>query len=323
MTNYNDAQAGSYNSIFTAEGLSERQFVLDYGSSDALLVGEGTDFPFMFIEGLDETPEIRTFDTPRASAHGLTSGTDWYGERVIRLGLGVVGEFGSSEYREKLDLLKKSSFARTGDIDVLYRFNNTEARLIHYRPRRMRVETDPETYALGLSTVVLEMYCCDPFIYAPSETVISVPLGGGIDGSGNIATGIFGFGYNGSAANSALAVNYGNAATYPIIRITGSKDISLPKIWVEDRTPARKKSGDFINSTASIQYLATLGQQQVLTLNHQNHTVVVNGASGYSKITAQSKFWGLSPGENRISFTSFNPQNLTGSCTVTYRSAWI
>lgn len=334
---YDNVLTPNYSGVFNPSGLDERQFLLDAGSSEELLIGEGTDYPFISVSGLDETPEIRSIDTPRANAHGSWSGIDWYDSRRIILIVGIVDEFGTASYRNKLERLKLACFPRSRDISMTYRFNNLQSRTLNYRPRRMAVESDAEEYALGLSSVALEMYCADPFLYSATQNLAIATFNGAAGTPAN--SGFFGSGYTGSNQRSITVRNAGNAVapvslhlnTYQVVQ----GELVNPKFSIEDSRTASYKSGDLSNrwpweqgaaGIASLKLLSTIPAGQGVAIHMRDHAVhiVYPVDTGSGRVSRDSKWWGIPPGESRVTVTSDNTNaNPAPGCFMIWRDTWI
>lgn len=104
------------------------------------------------------------------------------------------------------------------------------------------------------------------------------------------------------------AVNSGNFPTRPIVAIAGPVD--NPIVYN-------------LNTGQYLQFAISLGVGDVLTLDTDLHTVILNGtASRRNTMTPSSQWWELAPGTTQILYGA-NTVQVGSIATVTYRNAWI
>lgn len=271
---------------------------------DGFLVGDGTDYPFMFLLGLDTAP-YRVKDVDFAGQDGSFSGNDYLDGKKVQLGVGIVDDFASNNYQDKIDRLKYVLRPRNRDIVVSYKYNTPRIRRFYARPRRMAYKSGDSDFALGLSDVVIEFFLGDPVVYddAALQLTAGVPVA-----TGGLA---FNFGFNvafGSATSGGMTCqNAGIANSFPMIRLDGP--LSSPVIW-NDAT------GEHWSTNIS------LAAGEWLDIDMKARTALLNGTSSrYSAVRANESTWfSLVPNNNVLRLTAGGG---SGSMTVTWRNAYL
>ena len=264
--------------------------------------GDGTAIDLDTIAGLD-LPDLRTNDVARSGAHGTFVGADWANGRTITMELEAFGLTAAALEATIAPLL--AAFVPTGSEALLaFKLPGQVDRFVNARCRRRGWLIDNE-YAMGNANISVEFYASDPRIYAATLTSLSATLPTVSGGLTFPAAAPFVFGSAGSGG--AIAAN--NSGTF---ETPWTATFSGPLV-----APALTHTGQ----GKTLALTGTLAAGETLVLDSAAKTVMLNGtASRYSWLTAASQWFTLEPGSNPLAFAGASG---AGSCTVTFRSAWL
>lgn len=233
---------------------------------DGVLIGEGTSIALIGVEGLG-TPDLRTADLLRGHDHGAFAGVDLYAGRTVRLTMGVDSTTPTGFGVFSPATLAKKFAARSTPVGVAFWPRRAP---IKYRfdafPRRLALTHD-EDFALGIPTLVAELWAPDPRIYQRLAS----------DGS-----------HSAALTASTSVTNDGNFETLPTVNVTGPAG------------PGFSLSCGGKDLTIS----HSLGSGDVMGIDFRDKTVTVNGVSIYGDVTSTpDQWWSLAPGANTVAYS--------------------
>jgi hypothetical protein len=255
------------------------------------------------MDGVDDLPTVRQSDVPRAQQDGSFGGLDYLDERVITLGLNLIAPDNPTFRQMRQDLETAFQPMRSAELP-LYLFNNT--RIIFARVKKRSGGMDL-SWAQTQGETLLELVATDPRKYAANLTTLAASvavLGGGVTFP---LTFPLTFG-TATVSGQIIATNAGNYSTLPTAHITGPVD--NPRIEHTDQG-------------AAITMAISLAAGDYLDIDFAAHTIILNGtASRRSTLTAASRWFELTPGDNHLRYSADTVQ-LGSVCTLTFRSAWL
>ncbi len=144
-------------------------FQVEYAS---LLLGPGTDYEILKIEGLD-MPAVRTNDLLKDTTDGAFGGKDILGIRVVTITLEVNGTPGP-DLAQKLRTLATAWNRKQTDSALTYRLESGGVRHVNGRPRRCAWAVEKWAFDVGIVPTILQLECTDPNIYNTSNAVVLV-----------------------------------------------------------------------------------------------------------------------------------------------------
>ncbi len=264
--------------------------------------GDGTLIEAASVEGFG-LPDLRTADAARSGAHGSYVGADWSQGRSIIMQLEAFGAT-STALEALLAPLFAAAVPSSTESPLAFKLPGQVDRFVNARCRRRSPVID-NAYALGFARFAIEFYASDPRIYATTLTSLSATLPTVSGGLAFPAAAPFVFGSSGSGGAIA-ATNSGTFETPWTATFNG------PLV-----APTLSHTGQ----GKTLAFTGTLAAGETLVLDSAAKTVLLNGtASRYSWLTAASQWFTIEPGSNPLAFAGASG---TGSCTVTFRSAWI
>lgn len=188
-------------------------------SYNGLNLGVGTTLTFTELAGLNEMPAIRTADESRAGDHGFFQGVDLLGERVVRLGLYILGA-SLADYDAQCDSVEGAFAVQPAEQPLVYTLGDaTQTRQVNCRPRKVVIPRDPQRVGRsGIATV--ELVATDPRKYAQATTTLTTGLAAVSGGMTFNATFPLSFGATGGGGTTT-ATNSGNFQTPLMFTIAG------------------------------------------------------------------------------------------------------
>ncbi len=272
------------------------------------LMGSGTAYDIVSIDGLMDIPELQTSDRIRLRRHGLYAGDDFVGRRSIIVNFEVDAET-VEELNTVLATLLEITRPGLEETPLSLQVPGVAGggvRRINVRPRRRQVPINLDFY-YGLPMVTVEFVATDPRIYDGTPWQVNTALPSGDGGLYFPAVAPFTF----SASSESGDVNAQNDGTFPVspvIRIDGPVDSPT----IENLTAGK---------TIELDTVLTSGQY--LLIDTENRSVLLDGsASRYEDLLTTSEWWDLEPGENTIRFRS-DTNTEDAVLTLSYRSAWV
>lgn len=270
-----------------------------------VLLGGPSAIVLQEITGLLDAPEIRSSDKALLQRDGLVTGTDYLGGRIVHLSCVILD--GPKNVEDTL-----AAFQPGGPLRP-FRFNfpgiaGGAGRLMA-KVRKRDIKLD-QAYAYGAVRLAVELFCPDPLLYSDTEATTRV-LPVTPRGSVKVFPLKFPFGFMragavGMAAPVPITVG-GTTPTWPTYTITGP--VSSPSIT--NRATSER-----------IAVQIDVPPREVLTIDTRNRAVLLNGASRYGNLTADSRWFPLRPGVNDLVLDDLlGDKNRTA--VARWRSAWL
>lgn len=249
--------------------------------------------------GWSDAAPVRLAVADREDAHGGISGPVWRGARLINLK-------GIALAPDRITMLyAKDRLRAVGDDTTTTQLTVAEAHLTRHTWVKYATEARMRDVNSRAFEWELSLRADDPLRYGDAQ-ILSMPLP--ITPAGGLAYPLtFPYTYGaGLVGGYGTADNAGNAATYPVLQISGP--LSNPAVY---------------NATTGAQIAAQLdlAAGDVLTIDAAGRGLSVNGASRFDAMTADSSWWTLAPGGNDIRFTA-STYDTAPLMVMTWRSAW-
>jgi hypothetical protein len=277
---------------------------MEYGG---VLFGDTTSYSIARIEGLLDTPELRSADRQRLRRHGLIPGDDFLNGRTITVALEVFGD-SDATFATAVASLQGALIPCEDEAALYFQVPGVaggEKRLLYCRPRKLSLPVDLDFF-YRLPIAMVQFFATDPLIYDGTEDseVSTLPTAGG--GLEFPATAPFTFGAV-STGGTINAVNSGTFHTSPTFRIDGP--VTNPRI-------------ENVTTGQTLSFTGTVADGDYLEVDVDARTVLLNGtASRYSWIDADAEWWDLPPGTSEVTFRASTTTAAT--LTMTWRSAWV
>jgi hypothetical protein len=282
------------------------------GSWREISFGPGTPFPVSEIEGIDDLPEVRTFDIDRPQIDGDWSGTDILAPRRIILTLGIQGDSAVDlEAKRRACLLSLGPSRRATEPLFL-----TDGRLVYAKLRSSKIPSDM-TQDWRLGEIHLLFYCPDPRIYTgdlQSATLIA--------GGARLTGRTYPRGYKTGSGAPNLVNGVGPGWTYP----PASQIVSEDQITNTGNVPAPMDivlTGPLLNPQIEVvgesifPITVSLSASDVLRITRDYH-MTLNGVERRDLIAVGAEWPVLPPGTWTLRLFA---QSGTGNCQITTRSA--
>ncbi len=257
------------------------------------------------VNGLDNLPDLRTYDKDRALADGQFSGNDLLSKRAITVTGNVYGST-AAELRSRLTVLTDAMLTTDSELPLVaqlpgYPFAQL---VINCRCRKREIVNNIDYGRGDFAPYALLFEATDPRIYDSVQQTNATPAavtGGGLDFPLT-----FPLDFGGTGTSGVMqALNTGNYWTPWTATVTGP--CTNPQF--ENQT-----TGQIIRADL------TLGASDTLTLNADLSTIVLNGtATRKDAQSADTSWWLLPPGTTPIRFSSASG----GTATIGWYSARI
>lgn len=258
---------------------------ISYGE---LLLGAGTPYRWVELDGWDDLPALDSGDVLRPARHGAWPGTPYAQQRHVTLTSRIRTEPGGAG--EAVRRLRRATApppgAGLGELRV--RTGDGEELLAHARVSQ-RIISHARGYRIGWVPVTIQWTCPDPRRYWPTPSEVVVPAGG-----------------------ERPAPQSGDVATHPTVRIHGPCD-----------TPVLRLHGD---PDAVLGWdLELLAGEWLEIDTHAGTALDDTGASRAGELAAGSvpiEYWTIPPGAQRVGLevtTSSDPAR----AWITYRHAYM
>jgi Siphovirus-type tail component, C-terminal domain len=275
-----------------------------------LLIGDGTAYEIRSITGLTDTPDLRTSDRSRLRRHGLLPGDDFLGGRAVIVELEIFGT-DDAAFQLAMDALGLALTPGSPESLLTFKIPGVAGggdRQLSVRPRKLNLPIE-ERYLYSQPTANVLFEATDPRLY---DSILQAPsVGLTVSVSGLVWNLTWNLDWGGpSVSNTVQAVNSGSFSTPAIIRFNGP--VTNPQI--ENVT-----AGKSLKLTADGGLVVADGE--FVELDTDTRTILFMGtASRYSKLSSDSVWFDLEPGQNDLRFIGSTSGSPTMS--VTFRSAW-
>lgn len=276
---------------------------------NGVLLGDGTPYSLVQVQGLLDVPEVRTSDRTRLRRHGLQAGDDFLGGRTITVTVEVYSATASAFAADMETLLTGLSPAQSaGELPLVFRIPGVAGggkRRVDARLRRREVPIDLQ-YLYQVPLVTLEFLATSPLLedFTEASGISTLPSAGG--GLVFPAVAPFTFGAV-STGGTITATNEGNFPASPSFRIDGP--VVNPRL--ENLTSGKVLSMNI-----------TLAAGEYLLIDAEARTILLGGTSSrYSTLAVGSEWWDLEPGTSSVTFRAST--STAATLTMTWRSAWV
>lgn len=190
-----------------------------------LLLGAGTPYTLVTLEGWWDLPDVRGVNEPRSQSHGHHLGLMHSGMRFLTATFHVPeGPTGNLPVR--LDAVRSTMARAENPVEEPLAVQWAGIKYqVYARIRRRSLPLNPD-YAAGYTQVIVQFETTDPRIYSLAEYVVSLALAaatsGGLDfGSNGLDFGSGGLDFGPSPTGSVAVTNSGHVDTWPILEIDG------------------------------------------------------------------------------------------------------
>ena len=272
----------------------------------ATLIWDGTTITgnIVELEGVYETPDVRTSDVDRSRAHGQWPGVDLLGGRAITATIQANSPLDSQDWPDGQRALTPASDERVLQVQ-LSGFAGGETVRCLARVRRLAVPVDVDRYQFGVPQVVVEWWATDPRFYADTETSasaeISSPTGAGL------------------TFDVTFDLGFGGAIPAGVVNVDNDGNFAAP--WVAEITgPVVNPRVESVTGGRTLRLAGSVQAGETLRIDSATKTVTLDGASRYSWLVPGSQWFDLNPGSNQVRFAASSG---TGVGTLTFRSAWV
>lgn len=241
------------------------------------------------ITGLDDLPELRTFDKARSLRHGLFPGEDLAGLRTIVAEFEVWGST-ASEMRSRLEAVLDATVPRSDEIPLVFQVPGhafTQGRVLC----RARQRSAPivEQYVVGnKADVVIQWEATDPRVYDNAQQVVS---SGVTTASGGLSMPL------------TMPLDFGGTGTSGQFTVDNTGNFSAP--W-SARIDGPITNPQLENLTAGtlLRFDLTLASGEFLVLDSDYRLALLNGVSSrYGTLTADSAWRDFEPGVTTLRFS--------------------
>jgi len=267
--------------------------------------GGNSPYQVLQIDGLEALPDLRVQDSDRGYQDGMFSGRDFFSGRTITVTMQILSGNGLTA-QANFNLLRAAlQPQQTGTTPLQFQLSGGEnLQYINARVRKAISTIDPD-YTYGKIKAQFEFFCPD-FRYYDNTTqtatmAVTQPLGRTYNRTYNLTFG------GGSQTQTATITNNGDTTTYPIITIYG------PII------------NPVVGSTTSGQNLSfnyTMGQSDIIVIDLQNKTVLLNGNPARNLLLGSSQWFAAPPGTSLYYFTGTGTTIGQTSATVQWNNAY-
>ncbi len=268
--------------LITAEWQIER---------NGLLMGDGTAYDLVNIEGLAGAPATVPSDRALAQRNGSIAGEDYLSARSIILTFEIVDD-NTSTMAAKLDALARAMGPTVDPEPIAFWLpgvaNSTVVTATaHVRRRDVPIGI---RFANGVARATFLLSAADPRLYGIYQTIVSV------NAAGTSSAGL--------TFPATFDLSFGGAITPGLAEVTNAGNFSAPftfRIYgpVQDPVVTRSSDGAFLGFTKT---LATAADY--LEVDTQNRTVKLGGiTNNYNTLNADSTWFDLAPGLNELRLT--------------------
>jgi hypothetical protein len=275
-----------------------------------LLLGSGTAYGNVKLDGWGTMPDVRSGNKPRNSGHGSTPGTMFAQERIVTWDFKMWPD--RAGFEAACAALEQATAITRGATEFpLVIRTRGPLRYVNARCTKRMLPEDRLFYA-GIPEGALQWTASDPRRYDLDES--SVTISGPSAGSGGLPYPLaypLNYGTPGSPS-TATAVNEGNAETHPVVVFAGP--MTTPRL---------------LNSSLgwAIEFDVDLLLGQTLVVDTWAGTVLLNGTTDrlYTRtglsVPVRQFFFG--PGPNNLTLAPASINGPEAAVTVSWHSAYL
>ncbi|WP_256107209.1 phage distal tail protein [Streptomyces sp. ODS05-4] len=281
-----------------------------------LLMGPGTPYQIdrSGLTGWDDLPTLDTGDVPRPDQHGSWPGAVWAQPRLVGATVWLVPPTAGDSLATTA-AFRAATGPEGGERWLAVRLHG-ETLAVRARVSRRVVPQDRSYVRQGLAKASLQWTATDPRRFGPvlrqGGTVLPVAEPGLVF-DGEAGSGLqwpLEWGADG-VSGGFTAVNEGGAPAHPVIEFRG---------------PVRQPALIRLDDGSRLQYDLVLGAGEVLTVDTESGTVVLNGTASrlYTAmpLSVPEQLFRLEPGESALAFRSDDTTpDPRASVTVRWRDA--
>jgi hypothetical protein len=257
------------------------------------------------LTGFADSPEVRSSDQMRARAHGQWMSVDYLGGRNIGASVIVTSQHPSSAAWQAFSQALVAGQATESTLSatmpgVAYGVPVQ----VGARVRKLSLPLNID-YALGVGRAEIEWHCSDPRIYAATASSVTASMA--------TASGA------GASFPLTFPLTFGGATTGGLLPATNDGEFEAP--WTMTiNGPVVNPRIENVATGQVISFTGEVGASSALVISSLERTVLLDGASRYSWLTAGSQWFDLAPGPNTFRFAGTSG---SGSATLDFRSTWI
>ena len=278
---------------------------------NGLLIGAGTSYKVMKIDGLFSLPDVSEGDVKLEGFDGEASpAPSSFAARTVTIDLALM-----QESEGEAELLNEELAKHTSMINVPFQFQirrpNTPLRYVTAKIRRRNFSVDWE-FSRGTPQGTIELKANDPLIYEIEEQT-SGPVtsqksaGGGRTYPKNYP---YNYQYQGLTNGTTNCINTGSYPTPARIVVRGNSGV----FTVENLTQSRTL---FYNGTIA------LNDSVTFNTNPKSRSVLLNNQVSVRKNLQTSQWFLLNPGNNEIRFNAVIPDPTNEPVMeIFWKSAW-
>jgi len=267
--------------------------------------GASSPYQILSVDGLKALPSLRVQDSDRGYQDGTISGRDFLNARTVTMIIQIMSGNGLSAQANYNLLQAALQPQQSGTFPLQFQLApGDNFQYVNARVRKAMATVDPD-YTYGKIKAQYEFYCPDPRYYdyttQTSNMTPTQPLGRTYNRTYNLTFG------GGSQTQTATVLNNGDTTTYPIITIYGP--VTNP----------------VVGSTTSSQALSfnyTMIQSDVISINLQYKTVLLNGNPARNLLKGSSQWFAATPGTNLFYFTGSATTVGQTNATVQWNNAY-
>ena len=272
---------------------------------NGLHVGADDKLRLVSLDGVHDTPSVRSFDVDRARSHGQWAGVDLLGGRAVTATVQIVADHSDPVWEQISDAFVAAAAQESALHVMLPGFAGGRIVQADCRVRRSAIPVDVERYRVGAPQLVVEWWATDPRWYDATVSEITVPVFGTQDNGVEFDV-EFDLEFGGVVPRgAAVATNAGNFPAPWTITFTGP--VTNPRI---ENTATGQR----------LEFTGTVPGGSTLTIGSLNRVVQLDGSSRYQWLATSSQWFDLPPGVTPLRISA---ESGTGSATLTFRSAWI
>ena len=267
------------------------------------VVGAGAEV--VEIEGVWDTPDLRTSDMDRSRAHGQWAGVDLLGGRAVTATVQVVVPHPNEATWSALQSALRVTGAESPLTIELSGFAGGNPVQANARVRRANIPVDADRYQFGAPQATVEWWATDPRFYATTETTetvtVSSPSGLGL------------------TFDATFDLTFGGPIPTGVLNVTNDGNFEAPWV-VEFAGPIADPRIESVTEGKTLYLGGVVNEGQTLRIDSLNRSITIDGASRYSWLLPGSQWFDIAPGANQLRLAA---NAGSGSATLTFRSAWI
>lgn len=251
---------------------------------NGFLLGSSTVYRWLNLVGWRDRPPVDSGNVPRASRHGAWSGRPLAQERIITFTSRIQAP--REDIEAAIDAMEQALPVLEDDTELPLAIRDLGTTyLVMGRIDRVSLPVD-KTLRIGHGQLVLQWVCSDPRRYGIRRSGITIPAGA-----------------------SREAINAGNAATHPIIRIAG---------------PASNPAITNLTLDRLVTFALNIDEGSELEINCDQGTASIDGSNVMGTLSGTSVHpsdFVLGRGINELSFTTTSGG--ADGADLLYRDAWL